>query len=131
MKPKTIIRIARPTDNLVAIAEMYIKGLGFSLLSEFQDHQGFDGIIIGHPNNLYHLEFTCHKGHLAGKAPTKDNLLVFYVPDKEEWEKTCSKMLVAGFLQVTPYNPYWDQLGKTFEDLDGYRIVLQNAAWSR
>lgn len=27
-------------------------------------------------------------------------------------------------------NPYWDRDGVTFEDPDGYRIVLQNAAWS-
>ena len=24
---------------------------------------------------------------------------------------------------------YWDRCGRTFEDLDGYRVVLQNAAW--
>jgi len=27
--------------------------------------------------------------------------------------------------------PYWDAHGRTFEDLDGYRVVLQNAAWAR
>ncbi|WP_415750386.1 hypothetical protein [Burkholderia sp. BCC1988] len=24
---------------------------------------------------------------------------------------------------------YWDACGQTFEDADGYRIVLQNARW--
>ena len=33
------------------------------------------------------------------------------------------------FMPVEAFNPYWDRLGKTFEDPDGYRIVLQNAAW--
>jgi hypothetical protein len=32
---------------------------------------------------------------------------------------------------VQSFNPYWDQHGKTFEDPDGYRVVLQNAAWDR
>ena len=26
-------------------------------------------------------------------------------------------------------NPYWEIRGRTFEDLDGYRVVLQNSAW--
>jgi len=38
-------------------------------------------------------------------------------------------MLAAGFRAVRPQNPYWDQEGRSFADLDGYRVVLQNAAW--
>jgi YycE-like protein len=30
---------------------------------------------------------------------------------------------------VKSFNPYWDGNGCTFEDPDGYRVVLQNAAW--
>jgi hypothetical protein len=43
MKPGITMRIARPTDNLARIAEMYSKGLGFAVLAQFRDHQGFDG----------------------------------------------------------------------------------------
>jgi hypothetical protein len=35
----------------------------------------------------------------------------------------------AGFAPVPSYNPYWDVTGRTFEDPDGYRVVLQCAAW--
>ncbi|WP_207391648.1 hypothetical protein [Haematobacter massiliensis] len=35
----------------------------------------------------------------------------------------------AGYDPVPSFNPYWDRSGRTFEDPDGYRIVLQNAAW--
>jgi len=38
-------------------------------------------------------------------------------------------MRAAGFLVVTAYNPYWDRAGHTFEDPDGYRVVLQHQAW--
>jgi len=38
--------------------------------------------------------------------------------------------LAAGFVEVKSFNPYWDKLGRTFEDHDGYRVVLQRAAWS-
>ena len=131
MKPDSTMRVARPTDNLVAIAEMYAKGLGFTVLARFQDHEGFDGVILGHPQQLYHLEFTTQRGHQFGQAPTKEHLLVFYMPNQDEWEASCTHMLAAGFRSVPSYNPYWDVHGRTFEDLDGYRVVLQNAAWTK
>ena len=124
------MRVARPTDNLAAIADMYAKGLGFTVLAEFADHEGFDGVILGHPRQPYHIEFTAQRGHRVGTAPTRDHLLVFYIPDRSEWDETCARMLAAGFRAVASYNPYWDAQGKTFEDVDGYRVVLQNEAWS-
>jgi hypothetical protein len=105
MKAGTIIRIARPADNLVAIAEMHEKGLDCIVLAQFQDHEGFDGIILGHPQQPYHLEFTAQRGHQVGKAPTKDHLLVFYIPEQGEWEASCAHMLAAGFHRVPSYNP--------------------------
>jgi hypothetical protein len=131
MKPGLTMRVARPTDNLAAIAEMYAKGLGFAVLAEFKNHLGFDGVILGHPNQPYHIEFTSQHGHGVGKAPTQDHLLVFYIVDKADWEDGRTQMLSAGFREVPSYNPYWERQGKTFEDIDGYRVVLQNAAWSK
>jgi len=126
---KAHLRVARPTDNLRAIVEMYRNGLGLDVLSHFEDHEGFDGIMLGNAEMPYHFEFTHHRGHHVGKAPTQDNLLVFYVPDKAQWEEQCQRMMNAGFKLVRSYNPYWDRDGKTFEDLDGYRVVLQNSDW--
>ena len=129
MKAGTVLRVARPTDHLTTIAEMYATGLDFTVLAEFHDHDGFDGMILGHPHSPYHLEFTTQRGHQVGKAPTQDHLLVFYLPDQDEWEASCARMLAAGFRRVPSYNPYWEAHGQTFEDLDGYQVVLQNAAW--
>lgn len=130
MIPKTaVLRVARPTDRLDAIAKMYVEGLGFEVLASFKDHEGFDGVIIGHRNHPYHLEFTHHTGVTVGGAPTQDNLLVFYIPDRKDWLLCCNSMKTAGFVEVESYNPYWDKAGKTFEDLDGYRVVLQNDSW--
>jgi hypothetical protein len=36
----------------------------------------------------------------------------------------------ADFPVVASFNPYWEQLGRTYKDPDGYRVVIQNAAWS-
>lgn len=131
MIPKSaILRVARPTDNLPKITEMYVKGLGFKLLGVFEGHSDFDGSIIGHEKHSYHLEFTHHRGMSVGRAPTKDNLLVFYFADPLAWDDCCAQMIAAGFVQVESYNEYWDVVGKTFEDIDGYRVVLQNQEWS-
>jgi hypothetical protein len=108
---------------------MYERGLGLSVLAEFADHDGVHGVILGHPADPYHIEFTMHRAHVAGRAPTEDHLLVFYVPDPNDWEVRCARMAASGFLVVGSGNPYWDRQGRTFEDLDGYRVVLQNSAW--
>ena len=54
---------------------------------------------------------------------------LFYLPDAAEWESACARMRSAGFAEVPSRNPYWDRQGCSFEDLDGYRVVLQRAAW--
>ncbi len=120
------LRIARPSDNLDAVVKFYRDGLGFTVLDEFTDHDGFDGVMLGHKGADYHLEFTRKHGHKAGKAPTEDNLLVFYLPDASDWQRAVDQMERQGHRPVTSFNPYWDMTGKTFEDPDGYRVVLQH-----
>lgn len=71
MKPGSTMRVARPTDNLAAIAEMYAKGLGFTVLAEFKDHSGFDGIILGHPKQPYHIESPLNEGTRSAKPLPK------------------------------------------------------------
>ncbi len=124
------LRIARPTDNIDALRSFYINGLGFEILYEFKDHAGFDGLMLGHLSAQYHLEFTRKHGHNIGRAPTEDNLLVFYLPDEQTWKEAVAGMEATGFGAVKAFNPYWDESGTTFEDVDGYRVVLQNAGWS-
>ncbi|PTB45503.1 uncharacterized protein TrAFT101_000948 [Trichoderma asperellum] len=119
-----ILRVARPSDNIDALLPFYVDGLGFELLFRFNQHEGFDGIMLGHKGAGYHLEFTAKTGHAAGRAPTQDNLLVFYLPEEKEYAEAVARMERAGFGAVTSFNPYWDRCGKTFEDADGYRVVL-------
>lgn len=129
MTPQTTLRIAHPTDHLEELLRFYHDGLGLEILASFENHDGFDGVMLGKLGAPYHFEFTHHRGHTVGRAPTQDNLLVFYLPDMEKWQVAVARMQAHGFAPVPSYNPYWDKLGKTFEDADGYRVVLQNAAW--
>jgi catechol 2,3-dioxygenase-like lactoylglutathione lyase family enzyme len=123
------LRVARPTDAWDEILRFYRDGLGLEVIDSFKDHDGFDGIMLGHRGQQYHFEFTRKSGHPAGRAPTQDNLLVFYYADAEEWERAVARMTRHGYTPVPAFNPYWDARGKTFEDADGYRVVLQQAAW--
>ena len=86
------MRVARPTDNLDAVIRFYRDGLGLAELYRFEKHGGFDGVMLGVPDAPYHLEFTRARWHRAGRAPTADNLLVFYLPDEREWNEAVARM---------------------------------------
>lgn len=123
------LRIARPVTDLARSVEMYCRGLGLTLLGSFKDHEGFEGAMLGDARSRYHLEFThCH-AHRVKPTPTAEDLLVLYIPEETEWQTACYSMLAAGFKQVASFNPYWEIDGRTFEDPDGYRTVLQRAEW--
>lgn len=124
------LRIARPVANLARTQDMYCQGLGLRVVGRFENHQGFDGVMLGLPGAGYHFEFTQCRNHPVTPTPTPEDLVVFYIPAKAEWEGACARMLAAGFQPVASFNPYWDVRGRTYQDEDGYRVVLQNAAWS-
>ncbi|KAL4724368.1 hypothetical protein ACLX1H_008982 [Fusarium chlamydosporum] len=124
------LRVARPTNNIDALLPFYVEGLGFEKIGEFQNHAGFDGLMLGHKGAGYHLEFTRKHEHDAGRSPTADNLMVFYLPEKEKFDQALARMKKVGIASVASFNPYWDECGKTFEDADGYRVVLANMKWS-
>jgi catechol 2,3-dioxygenase-like lactoylglutathione lyase family enzyme len=128
-KSPAAVRIARPTNDLDAVVNFYKNGLGLQELYRFQNHDGFDGVMLGLPGETYHFEFTRAHGHDAGRAPTQDNLVVFYLPDRAAWNVAIARMKQLGYAPVRSFNPYWDKEGVTFEDCDGYRVVLQNATW--
>jgi len=101
MRMEIHLRVARPTDRLDDVVRFDTEGLGLASLGAF-----------------------------AHRAPSADNLLVFHLPDEREWREAVGRMIGSGYEPVPSFNPYWDQVGRTFEDPDGYRVVLQHAAWS-
>lgn len=125
------LRIARPSSDLDRVLAFYRDGLGFEVLGEFQGHAGFDGVMLGLAGAPYHLEFTLERGHPAPRAPSPEHLLVLYLPEEEAWRAAVERMERAGFRPVPAHNPYWDRGGKTFEDFEGYRVVLFHGRWPR
>ncbi|WP_175695404.1 VOC family protein [Burkholderia ambifaria] len=123
------LRIARPVADLARTERMYRDAFELSVLARFADHDGFSGVMLGREGLDYHFEFTHCPAHPVAPSPTPEDLIVFYLPDHGAWEAACARAAARGFMRVASFNPYWDACGQTFEDPDGYRIVLQNAGW--
>ena len=54
---KAHLRVVRPSDDLAANVKFYRDGLGFEVLFEFRDHDGFDAVMLGRKEAAYHLAF--------------------------------------------------------------------------
>lgn len=125
-------RVARPTDRLAAVTAFYRDALGFECLASFQDHDGFDGVVLGYPGAPWHLEFVHERsGPPAGGAPSEEHLLALYFTTPAEYEAAVARAAGAGAKAVPAHNPYWDRIGRTYADPDGYRVVLVNSPWPR
>jgi len=124
-----VLRISHPCRSLHAATGFYTRAFGLEVLEKFTDDAGFDGVIIGRPGWPYHLELTHKAERSITPRPTTEDLLVFYLPDRAEWEAAIRRIRDMGAHPVPSRNPYWDQHGLTFEDPDGYRIVIANIGW--
>src|SRR5262249_45299718 len=100
---KAHLRVARPTDHLAEVVRFCRDGLGFEVLHEFTDHDGVDGIMLGDKGAAYLLEFARKRSHTAGRAPTEDNLLVFYLSDEVEWKQAIQRLEGCGYKVVKAF----------------------------
>ena len=116
-------RTARHTKNLYRIIDFYGRILGLKVLSEFKDHENYDGVFLGIPGESWHLEFTVSNDSPV-HIPDEDDLLVFYAESLDEFNSMKEKFVANRVKPVRPKNPYWEKNGITFEDPDGFRIVI-------
>jgi len=118
------VRVARPTHQLHEVIAFYRDGLGLPVLTRFEAHAGYDGIMLGLPGKAVHLEFTQHEAGMPCPAPSLDNLLVLYVTDPAAYERLNDRMQRHGHQPVEPENPYWLERSFTYADPDGWRVVI-------
>jgi catechol 2,3-dioxygenase-like lactoylglutathione lyase family enzyme len=126
--PVAQVRIARPTDRLEEVVRFYRDALGLEQIAFFEGHAGYDGVMLALPGRRDHLEFTRYVSGSPCPAPTRDNLLVFYVEDDGAIREMAARLQRHGHEPVKPENPYWAEKGLTFEDPDGWRVVLMHTA---
>ena len=79
------------------------------------------------PDTRYHLEFTERESGERYPPPSRDNLLVFYMPDRQAIERIVDWLSGRGYTSVAAENPYWQNKGVTIEDPDGWRRALMES----
>jgi catechol 2,3-dioxygenase-like lactoylglutathione lyase family enzyme len=119
------LRIARHTERLDAVVAFYRDGLGLRAAGGFRGHDGYDGVFLEVPGTGAHLEITAGAYH-AAPVPHPETLLVLYLGDRAAVDAVVQRL---GVDAVTPANPYWVDHGLTFEDPDGFRVVLVPELW--
>jgi hypothetical protein len=117
------LRIARHTTDLNRIIDFYGRIAGLKVLGEFKDHHDYSGVFMGIPGENWHIEFTVSKTPPEHK-PDDDDLFVFYAASLEEFASLKKRFVKNNVKAVKPRNPYWEKNGITFEDPDGYRVVI-------
>lgn len=119
------LRIARHTERLDELVRFYRDGLGLEEIGGFSDHDGYEGVFLEVPETRTHLELTAGGEHGA-PAPHPESLLVLYLGDDEAVQAIAARVDAE---PVAPANPYWAEHGLTFEDPDGFRVVLVPERW--
>ena len=120
--------MARPTADLARCRDFYTRLIGLSVLWSFEDHDGFDGVILGLPDERAQLELISSPESLA-PTPTVEDLLVLYLADGHDLVDLADRLVAGGHHEVPSddptLNPYWARTGaRVFLDPDGYRLVL-------
>jgi len=127
--PVTQVRIARPTDHLTEVVRFYRDVLGLEQISSFESHADYDGVILALLVRRDHTLSSCTtSAAVRVPTPTKDNLIVFYVEDEAAFREMAARLKRDGHDPVGPVNPCWAENGLTFEDPDGWRVVLMHTA---
>lgn len=116
--------MARANDDLAAQLALWGDGVGLATLASFENHAGFDGVVLGRPGASWHLELTRHRGRPVIRLPDPDDLLVLYEPDDAAWRARVARMREASFAPVSPHDPWWEGRADPFADPDGWRLVL-------
>ena len=119
------LRVARHTERLHDVVAFYRDGIGLAEMGGFLGHDGYDGVFLAVPGTGAHLELTTGGGHGA-PAPHPESLLVLYLGDERSVQTVAMRL---GVEPVAPANPYWAEHGSTFEDPDGFRVVLVPERW--
>jgi catechol 2,3-dioxygenase-like lactoylglutathione lyase family enzyme len=119
------LRVARHTERLGELVAFYRDELGFRETGGFRDHAGYDGVFLEVPGTGAHLELTTGGTHDA-PAPHPESLLVLYLGDEAAVRAAAARL---GREPVVAANPYWAEHGVTFEDPDGFRVVLVPEQW--
>ena len=119
------LRVARHTNRLEQLVDFYINIIGLSLLGEFKNHSGYDGVFIGIKDSDWHLEFT-QTSEPADHKFDADDILVFYPGSQSEYDNLVERLKNSKVVNPIAKNPYWQVNGITVQDPDGHTVIISN-----
>ena len=121
----TNLRIMRPTNKYQEVTDFYVKGLGLKILNEFSNHDGYDGRMIGLPNEEYHLEIIYRHTDEPNVCLDKDNGLVFFCENEASYIEIVNRLKSMGYPTCPAKNPWWNNhKGAHIEDPDGWPVIF-------
>lgn len=116
-------RRAQHTSNLGEIVQFYTSILGFKILGEFKNHDGYNGVFLGFDNENWELEFT-EDGNDPIHSRDEDDLIVFYPETTQQFESVIARIHEAQLPIFEPKNSYWKINGTYIKDPDGFGIIV-------
>jgi catechol 2,3-dioxygenase-like lactoylglutathione lyase family enzyme len=117
-------RYARHTNSLKPIIDFYTNILGFKILFSFENHNGYNGAMLGKSGLNWHLEFT-ESGTTADHTFDEEDILVFY-PEKDDYQEIIKNIRTNHIPIIKAKNPFWEDNGVMIKDPDGHRIIISN-----
>jgi hypothetical protein len=122
------LRVARPTRCLADVVAFYRDAGGLPVLAAWDDHDGFDGVVLALGDANRQLELLHHDDVIP--APSTEDQLVLYLGSSEAVASLTGRITAAGHQPRTSPNPYWQRDGAVcFVDPDGYWLVLSPSTW--
>ena len=99
-------------------------------MGDFESHLGCDGVMLVLPDRAHHLEFTHHIHKVPSLESTKENLMVFYYGSPDEYKHANKRIQEMEITPVAPENPCCKDKSETYEDPDGWRVILFNGVYN-
>ena|SRR5690554_1308802 len=116
-------RYARHTNDLNKIKKFYTEIVGLEKLGNFENHENYDGIFLGFPNQDWNLEFTTSNDKTQRKFD-EDDILVFYLNSEYEIDAIKNRIIKHQIPIEKSKNPYWNENGIQISDPDDYKIIF-------
>ena len=98
------VRVARQTARLAAVVDFYRDVLGLEEIGRFENHDGYDAVMLALAGTRMHLEFTA-TSHLAPPLPHPETLLVLSLGSQAAVDRVLARLKPALSRHRTPLGP--------------------------
>jgi GNAT superfamily N-acetyltransferase len=109
--PARAVRFARSTRRLPETSRFYREIVGLPPLTEFHDHDGYDGVVFALPDRSIQLELVTPPHSPASEQTDRENALVIYLADPAAAAAVRARLRSAHLETLASDNPYWTRRG--------------------